>query len=72
VDLIRRVFIADRASREERAPAQPDRLETSDQFYHAVEIGIERLTQTIHSFSDPQVEAQLSYPRFLSVGHLRT
>jgi hypothetical protein len=64
VDLIRRVFMRIEQPEARDAPAQPDRFETLGQFYHALEIGIERLSETTDLFSEPQAEAQLSDPRF--------
>lgn len=63
-DLIERVFIRIEQPEERDAPAQPDRFETLGQFYHALELGIEKLAQATDLFADPQAEAQLSDPRF--------
>jgi len=46
------------------APAQPDQFETLGQFYHALELAMERLSDGEDLFSDPQQDAQLSDPRF--------
>jgi hypothetical protein len=63
-ELIRRVFMRIEQPEARDAPAQPDTFETLGQFYHALDIGIERLSETTDLFSDPQAEAQLSDPRF--------
>jgi rubrerythrin len=46
------------------APAQPDQFETLGQFYHALELAMESLSDRVELFSNPQREAQLSDPRF--------
>jgi hypothetical protein len=46
------------------APAQPDQFETLGQFYHALELAMESLSDGVELFSNPQREAQLSDPRF--------
>lgn len=46
------------------APPQPDRFETLGQFYHALELGIDRLARSSDLFANPQLDAQLSDPRF--------
>lgn len=64
VDVIKRVFMRIEQPEKRGAAAQADHYETLGQFYHALEIGIERLSETTDLFSDPQAEAQLSDPRF--------
>jgi hypothetical protein len=64
VELIRRVFMRIEQPEARDAPAQPDQFETLGQFYHALEMGIERLAETTDLFSDPQSDSQLSDPRF--------
>lgn len=46
------------------APPEPDKYETLGQFYHAIEQGLESLSQTNNLFSEPQLEMQLSDKRF--------
>lgn len=48
------------------APDQPDRFETLGQFYHALEVGLERLSNEGSLFSNVQPEAQMSDPSFYS------
>jgi len=63
---IRDVFMRIEQPESRDAPAQPDQFETLGQFYHALEIGIEDLATRYEIFSNPQVDAQLSDPRFYS------
>ncbi|MFZ0013111.1 MAG: ferritin-like protein [Acidimicrobiia bacterium] len=46
------------------APAQPDQFETLGQFYHALELAMEGLSDGFDLFSNPQRGAQLSDSRF--------
>jgi hypothetical protein len=46
------------------APAEPDRFESRGQFYHALEIGIDELSERFDLFADPQLDHQLSDPSF--------
>jgi hypothetical protein len=46
------------------APAEPDEFESLGQFYHALELAIDDLSQRIDLFADPQASRQLSDPTF--------
>jgi hypothetical protein len=46
------------------APANPDEYETLGQFYHALEIALQRLSEHQDLFSHPQLGSQLADPRF--------
>jgi hypothetical protein len=61
---IERVFMRIEQPEARDAPAQPDEYETLGQFYHALELAIERLDGEIDLFSNPQSEAQLGDPRY--------
>ncbi len=64
VAVIERVFMRIEQPEARDAPAQPDRFSTLGQFYHALEIGLERLATSTDLFGDPQAASQLSDPRF--------
>jgi hypothetical protein len=63
-DLIERVFMRIEQPEAREAPAQPDQFETLGQFYHALEIGLQRLAEGADIFTNPQTSAQLSNPDF--------
>ncbi|MGD2044220.1 MAG: ferritin-like protein [Acidimicrobiia bacterium] len=63
-EVIRRVFMRIEQPEARGAPAQPDRFESLGQFYHGLEIGLERLAASSDLFADPQAAAQLSNPDF--------
>ena len=48
------------------APAEPDMFESLGQFYHAIQIGIEEVSERVDLFADPQLDCQLSDPSFYS------
>ena len=62
--LIRDVFMRIEQPEIHGAPDQPDRFETLGQFYHALEVGLERLSGSESLFSNAQPEAQMSDPSF--------
>ncbi len=64
VEMVRDVFMRIEQPEVHGAPAQPDEFETLGQFYHALEIGLERLADSSDLFADPQIDAQLSDPSF--------
>lgn len=64
LDSIRNVFMRIEQPETRDAPAQPDLFETLGQFYHALEIGLEKLSAEFDLFSNPQRDAQLSDPKF--------
>ncbi|MGI9648260.1 MAG: ferritin-like domain-containing protein [Acidimicrobiia bacterium] len=66
LDAVRDVFMRIEQPEEHGAPAEPDVFETLGQFYHALEIGIARLSESIDLFAEPQTEWQLSDPSFYS------
>ncbi len=61
-ELIRRVFLAIERPEPHEAPPEPDRYESLGQFYHALEIGVERLADTHDLFAEPRLERQLADP----------
>lgn len=63
-ELISEVFMRIEQPEIHGAPAQPDEYETLGQFYHALEMGLRRLSGSGTLFSNPQVKAQLSDPSF--------
>lgn len=64
VELIKGVFMRIEQPETHGAPAQPDQFETLGQFYHALEVGLKRLSTTLELFADPQLDAQMSDPSF--------
>lgn len=63
-DSIERVFMRIERPEARDAPAQPDEYETLGQFYHALEMAVERLSAEMDLFSDPRPEAQLGDPKY--------
>ena len=64
LDLIRDVFMRIEQPEVHGAPPEPDVFETLGQFYHALEIGLNDLSERYDLFSDPQTASQLSDPNF--------
>lgn len=64
LETVRNVFMRIEQPEEHGAPAEPDVFETLGQFYHALEIGIDRLSGETDLFANPQTEWQLSDPSF--------
>ncbi|HEX6222557.1 MAG TPA: ferritin-like protein [Acidimicrobiia bacterium] len=62
--LVREVFMRIEQPEARDAPAEPDAFETLGQFYHALESGLVELSSRHPLFDDPQVERQMSDPRF--------
>jgi len=46
------------------APPEPDEYESLGQFYHALEIGLEEMSQRLDVFENPQTESQMSNPSY--------
>jgi hypothetical protein len=65
-EVIRNVFMRIEQPEVHGAPAEPDMFESLGQFYHALEIGIDDLSERFDLFADPQVDHQLSDPSFYS------
>jgi hypothetical protein len=63
-EVIRDVFMRIEQPEVHGAPAEPDMFESLGQFYHALEIGIDELSERSELFGDPQVDHQLSDPSF--------
>ena len=66
LQLIRDVFMRIEQPEVHGAPDQPDRFETLGQFYHALEVGLERLSNAGSLFSNVQMGSQMSDPSFYS------
>jgi hypothetical protein len=64
VGLVRDTFMRIEQPEAHDAPAEPDEFETLGQFYHALEIGLEKMSSEFDLFADPQLGSQLSDPRF--------
>jgi hypothetical protein len=64
VSLIRDIFMRIEQPEAHDAPAEPDEYETLGQFYHALEIGLEKVSAEFDLFADPQLDSQLSESRF--------
>lgn len=64
--LIQEVFMRIEQPELHGAPDQPDQFETLGQFYHALEVGLRRLSNSGSLFANPQTEAQMSDPSFYS------
>ncbi len=62
--LVRDVFMRIEQPEVHGAPGQPDRFETLGQFYHALEVGLRELSNSVSLFTNPQTEAQMSDPSF--------
>jgi hypothetical protein len=65
-EVVRNVFMRIEQPEVHGAPAEPDVFETLGQFYHALEIAIDRLSGQTDLFADPQASRQLSDPGFYS------
>ncbi len=63
-EAIRDVFMRIEQPEVHGAPAEPDLFESLGQFYHALEIGIDELSDRRDLFADPQTDCQLSDPSF--------
>jgi hypothetical protein len=63
-ELIQKVFMRIEQPEIHGAPAQPDQFETLGQFYHALEIGLQKLSAEGDLFAEPQHESQMSDPSF--------
>ncbi|HSF86661.1 MAG TPA: ferritin-like protein [Acidimicrobiia bacterium] len=61
-ELIERVFLTIERPELHDAPPEPDEYQSLGQFYHALELAIERLAAEGDLFRDPQVDRQLSDP----------
>jgi hypothetical protein len=64
VGLVRDTFMRIEQPEAHDAPAEPDEYETLGQFYHALEIGLEKISAEFDLFADPQLGSQLSESRF--------
>ncbi len=64
VSLVRDTFMRIEQPEAHDAPAEPDDFETLGQFYHALEMGLEKVSIEFDVFADPQLESQLSDARF--------
>lgn len=59
-ELIERVFLTIERPEAHEAPPEPDEYESLGQFYHALELSIERLAGECDLFGDLQLERQIS------------
>lgn len=62
--LIRDLFMRIEQPETHNAPPQPDEYETLGQFYHALELAVEVLSEEVDLFESPQTDAQLADPSF--------
>lgn len=64
LDLVENLFMRIEQPEGADAPAEPDEFETLGQFYHALEIGLEDLSERFDLFSDVSEAAQMSNHAF--------
>lgn len=64
--LIESVFMRIEQPEVHGAPDQPDMFETLGQFYHALEVGLRRLSASESLFANPQLESQVGDPAYYS------
>ncbi len=61
-EVIERVFLTIERPEIHGAPPEPDQFGSLGQFYHALEIAVERLARTHDLFAEPRLEHQLADP----------
>lgn len=64
LDTIRDVFMRIEQPELHGAPPEPDDYESLGQFYHALEIGLEELSERFDLFGTPQLECQMANPSY--------
>lgn len=64
VGLVEKLFMVIEQPEARDAPAEPDEFETLGQFYQALEIGLEEVSDGFDLFSSPQSESQMSNQAF--------
>lgn len=64
LEVIRDTFMRIEQPEAHDAPAEPDEFETLGQFYHALELGLEKVSSDFDVFADPHLDSQLSDARF--------
>ena len=64
LEMIEDVFMRIEQPEARGAPAQPDEYETLGQFYHALEIGLQELSESVDLFAKLALDSQMSDPSF--------
>lgn len=64
LELVEDLFMVIERPEVRDAPPEADTFETLGQFYHAIELGLEGLSEKVDVFSSPQRQAQISNPEF--------
>jgi len=64
LETIRDVFMRIEQPELHGAPPEPDEYESLGQFYHALEIGLDEMSEQLDLFENPQTELQMANPSY--------
>jgi rubrerythrin len=62
LEMIRDLFMQIERPELHGAPPEPDEYESLGQFYHALEVGLEEMSEGLDLFENPQTESQMANP----------